>query len=155
MFGAINCKTVRPFTRKLPEFKFWWSGARATAIALVWGPEYRCCFSPIPKTSVQIYIYIYTYVTVCVYIYMYIHKYIYSRGEPSQRCSKCFSPHLVAPSHSWRIASIVPRVWPSSHSLTCPCLPQMKSKSCVRSGLCCAPKIPKLRIVSRSIGPFS
>eukprot|EP00434_Breviolum_minutum_P041122 symbB.v1.2.036577.t1/scaffold5196.1/size29908/6 len=24
----------RPFTRKLPEFKFWWSGARATAIAL-------------------------------------------------------------------------------------------------------------------------
>ena len=41
MFGAINCKTVRPFTRKLPEFKFWWSGARATAIALVWGPEYR------------------------------------------------------------------------------------------------------------------
>lgn len=28
----------RPFTRKLPEFKFWWSGARATAIALAWGP---------------------------------------------------------------------------------------------------------------------
>ncbi|CAK8995362.1 unnamed protein product [Durusdinium trenchii] len=24
----------RPFTRKLPEFKFWWSGARATAVAL-------------------------------------------------------------------------------------------------------------------------
>ena len=29
---------VRPFTRKLPEFKFWWSGARATAIALAGGP---------------------------------------------------------------------------------------------------------------------
>mmetsp|Transcript_31145 Transcript_31145/g.58425 ORF Transcript_31145/g.58425 Transcript_31145/m.58425 type:complete len:186 (+) Transcript_31145:66-623(+) len=25
----------RPFTRKLPEFKFWWSGTRATGVALV------------------------------------------------------------------------------------------------------------------------
>ncbi|CAE7780335.1 RER1B, partial [Symbiodinium sp. CCMP2456] len=23
-----------PFTRKLPEFKFWWSGTRATGVAL-------------------------------------------------------------------------------------------------------------------------